>query len=335
MIIDLRSDTLTKPTPGMLEAMFAADAGDDVFGENLTVQQLEQKTAALFGMEAALFFPSGTMANQAAIKAHTQPLDEVICDKLSHIYNYETGAWAMLSGVSVRLANGVNGVMQPQEVEALVLPDFDWHPNTRLVCVENTVNKGGGAVYPIETLSAIGSVCRQHSLQYHCDGARIFNALTTLRQDTTALHGIFDSISVCISKGLGAPAGSLLAGKGDFIKRCRKIRKALGGGMRQSGYLAAACVYALDNHVARLHEDHQHAQLIASALQRCSKVKSVLPAASNIVICEVEDSIRFAQQLLDYNIRVQPFSPTHVRFVTHLDVLPPAVEKVCEVLRKV
>jgi threonine aldolase len=334
MIIDLRSDTVTKPTRGMLEAMFAADAGDDVFEENLTVLELEKKVAALFGMEAALFFPSGTMANQAAIKAHTQPLDEIICDKLCHIYNYETGAWAMLSGVSMRFTNGKNGVMQPEEVESLILPDFDWHANTKLVCVENTVNKGGGAVYPIKTLQAIGEVCRQNNLVYHCDGARIFNALEAVSKTPSALHGIFDSISVCISKGLGAPAGSVLAGKRSFIKRCRKIRKALGGGMRQSGYLAAACIYALDNHVERLKEDHTHAQMIAQSLQQCKQVISVLPVESNIVIAEVENAFSFMQQLLEHDIRVQPFSLTHVRFVTHLDVSKQAIEKVCNKIQQ-
>lgn len=334
MVIDLRSDTVTKPTEGMLQAMLAADAGDDVFEENLTVLELEKKVATLFGMETALFFPSGTMANQAAIKAHTQPLDEVICDQLSHIYNYETGAWAMISGVSMRFTNGKNGVMQAEEVERLILPNFDWHANTKLVCVENTVNKGGGAVYPIETLRAIGDVCKQHNLKYHCDGARIFNALTSLGKTTSALHGIFDSISVCISKGLGAPAGSVLAGNRNFIKRCRKIRKALGGGMRQSGYLAAACIYALDNHVERLKEDHTHAQMMAQSLQQCKQVKSVLPVESNIVIAEVENAFSFMQQLLAHHIRVQPFSPTHVRLVTHLDVSKQAVEKVCETIQK-
>jgi threonine aldolase len=334
MLIDVRSDTVTRPTPEMLDAMMRADAGDDVFEENQTVLELENKVAALFGMEAALFFPSGTMANQTAIKAHTQPLDEVICDKLSHIYNYETGAWAMISGVSMRCTNGPYGVMTPEEVEKLILPDFDWYPNTRLVCVENTVNKGGGAVYPLETLKAIASVCRQNNLLYHCDGARIFNALTAIGQPPTALHGLFDSISVCMSKGLGAPAGSVLAGKRNFIKRCRKIRKALGGGMRQSGYLAAACIYALDHHVQRLAEDHEHARMIGNALKKCTLVKNVLPIASNIVICEVEDAHHFAAKLLEHHIRIQAFSPTHVRFVTHLNISKDAVEKICCVLEQ-
>ncbi|MBX2909469.1 MAG: low specificity L-threonine aldolase [Chitinophagales bacterium] len=334
MIVDLRSDTLTKPTPEMLKAMFAADAGDDVFGENKTVCELEEKTAAMFGMEAALFLPSGTMANQTAIKAHTQPLDEVICDKLSHIYNYETGAWAMLSGVSLRLANGTNGILQASDITANILPDFDWNPNTKLVCVENTVNKGGGAVYPIETLKEISAACKQNNLLLHCDGARIFNALTTTQSNANVLHGIFDSISVCISKGLGAPVGSLLAGKKDFIKKCRKIRKALGGGMRQSGYLAAACIYALDNHIERLQQDHLNAQKLGTALQNCSLVKSVLPTQTNIVIFEVDNSQTFAQLLLQNNIRVQPFSPTQVRMVTHLDISENEIKRVCSVLEK-
>lgn len=334
MIIDLRSDTLTKPTPEMLKAMFSADAGDDVFGENKTVCELEEKAAKLFGMDAALFLPSGTMANQTAIKAHTQPLDEVICDKLSHIHNYETGAWAMLSGVSLRLANGANGILQARHISENILPDFDWYPNTKLVCIENTVNKGGGAVYPLETLKEISATCKQNNLLLHCDGARIFNALTAIKADITKLHGLFDSISVCISKGLGAPVGSLLIGKKDFIKKSRKIRKALGGGMRQSGYLAAACIYALDNHIERLQQDHFHAMLLATALQNCRLVKVVLPVETNIVIFEVNDAKVFAQLLLEKNIRVQPFSPTQVRMVTHLDISENEIKQVCSVLEK-
>ncbi|MDW8273879.1 MAG: GntG family PLP-dependent aldolase [Chitinophagales bacterium] len=331
-MIDLRSDTLTKPTPGMLKAMLEADAGDDVFEENTTVKELENEVARIFGMEAALFFPSGTMANQTAIKAHTQPLDEVICDKLSHIYNYESGAWSMISGVSMRFTQSPYGIMNAAEIESLILPDFDWYPNTRLVCVENTVNKGGGAVYPIDTLEEIARLCKRYNLLYHCDGARIFNALVALNESPERLHGLFDSISVCISKGLGAPAGSVLAGSKSFIKKCRKIRKALGGGMRQSGYLAAACLYALHNHVERLKDDHHHAQLIASALQRCPLVKHVLPVQTNIIIFEVENALDFVQKLTNFNILVQPFSLTHVRMVTHLNISSNDVEKVVGVI---
>lgn len=227
----------------------------------------------MFGAEAGLFCPSGTMTNQIAIKAHTQPLDEIICDKLSHIYNYETGGWAFHSGVSMRLTEGVNGKMNANQVEELVLPDFDWLPNSRMVCIENTVNKGGGSVYSIEEMKSISDFCRKN-LIIHLDGARIFNALTVLNKNPIDLSGIFDSISICISKGLGAPVGSVLVGKKDFIKRSRKIRKVMGGGMRQSGILAAACIYALENNVARLHQDHERANKIATALQNCNWVKS-------------------------------------------------------------
>ncbi len=318
-MIDLRSDTVTKPSAKMKEAMFNAELGDDVFAEDPTVKKLEEMVAQMFGAEAGLFCPSGTMTNQIAIKAHTQPLDEIICDKLSHIYNYETGGWAYHSGVSIRLTEGVNGKMNVKQIEELVLPDFDWLPNSRMVCIENTVNKGGGSVYTIEEMKSISDFCREKNLIIHLDGARIFNALTVLKKKPIDLSGIFDSISICISKGLGAPVGSVLVGKKDFIKRSRKIRKVMGGGMRQSGILAAACIYALDNNIARLYEDHERAQKIATILKTCSWVKKVLPIESNIVIFEVSDSAKAAEALAAKSIRVQPFSPVLLRMVTHLD----------------
>jgi threonine aldolase len=335
MIIDLRSDTVTRPSPGMLTAMMKAEVGDDVFNEDPTVIKLEALAAGLFGMEAGLFCPSGTMTNQIAVKVHTQPLDEVICDKLCHIYNYEVGGWAFHSGVSVRLTEGDRGVMTTEQIEKLILPDYDWYPNSRLVCIENTVNKGGGAVYTVEQMKAISEFCKTKNLAYHLDGARIFNALTALGRKSNDLAGIFDTISVCISKGLGAPAGSVLLGPRDLIKKARKIRKVMGGGMRQAGYLAAACIYALENNVQRLSEDHHKAKQIEALLRQCSWVTEVLPVETNIVIFEVADSAATAERLAAVGIRCSPFSPTLVRMVTHLDITAGMMKKFEETILKI
>lgn len=304
----------------MLDAMYRATVGDDVFGEDPTVKELEEMCATMFGMEAGLFCPSGTMTNQIAVKAHTQPLDEIICDKLCHIYNYETAGWAFHSGVSVRLTEGERGIMTVDQIERCILPDYDWYPNTRMVCVENTVNKGGGAVYTIEQMREIGTFARSRGLIYHLDGARIFNALTALDKNAQDLTGIFDSISICLSKGLGTPAGSVLLGSKAFIKKSRKIRKVMGGGMRQSGYLAAAGIYALQNNIDRLAEDHKKAKQIEILLKQCPWVKQVLPVETNIVIFEVKDSAQVSDLLSENGIKTSPFSPTLVRMVTHLDI---------------
>lgn len=319
-MIDLRSDTVTKPSPAMKEAMLNAEVGDDVFGEDSTVNRLEEMVAKMFGMEAGLYCPSGTMSNQIAIKAHTQPLDEIICDKLSHIYNYETGGWAFHSGVSIRLTDSAYGIMSVEKVKDLILPNFDWYPNSKMVCVENTVNKGGGAIYPLENLQALSEFCKTNNLIFHLDGARIFNALVAMNQSPAILHRLFDSISICFSKGLGAPVGSILVGSKDFIKKARKIRKVMGGGMRQSGILAAACLYALQNNIDRLARDHQLAKAIAALLQQQSWVKNVFPTATNIVIFEVADAAETAAKLKQQHILCSPFSATHLRMVTHLDV---------------
>lgn len=320
MIVDLRSDTVTQPTPAMLEAMLSAPLGDDVFSEDPTVKKLEQMLAEMFGFETGLFCPSGTMANQIAIKAHTQPLDEIICDKLSHIYNYETGGWAFHSGVSVRLTSGESGKMTVPQVEELILPDFDWYPNTRLVAIENTVNKGGGSIYSIEEMKLLSDFCKSKNLIFHLDGARIFNALVALDKTPMDMHGFFHSISVCLSKGLGAPVGSVLLGNAAFIKKSRKIRKVMGGGMRQSGILAAACIYALENNIQRLADDHRRAKTIATALEKCSWVKTILPTETNIVIFEVENAADTTTKLAALGIKVSPFSSTMVRMVTHLGI---------------
>jgi len=334
MFIDLRSDTVTQPSPEMKQAMLTAELGDDVFGEDPTVKRLEEKLAAMFGMEAGLFCPSGTMTNQIAIKAHTQPLDEIICDKLCHIYNYETGGWAFHSGVSIRLTEGVNGKMTVKQVEELVMPDFDWLPNTRLVAIENTVNKGGGSVYTLEEMKALSDFCRSKNLIYHLDGARVFNALVALKAKPQDLKGMFDSISVCISKGLGAPAGSVLVGSKDFIKRSRKIRKVMGGGMRQSGMLAAACIFALDNNIHKLENDHTRALHLAEALKSLGWVKRVLPVETNIVIFEVYDAVKVVAAFANEEIRIQQFSPTMLRMVTHFDFTDQMLAKTLEVLPK-
>ncbi len=333
MIIDLRSDTVTLPSKAMKEAMLHSELGDDVFGEDPTVKKLEAKLSAMFGMDAGLFCPSGTMANQVAIKTHTQPLDEIICDRLCHIYNYETGGWAFHSGVSIRLTISDRGKMTVGQIEELVLPDFDWLPNSRLVAIENTVNKGGGSVYSMEEMKNISDFCRKKNLLLHMDGARIFNALVALNKRPIELTGMFDSISVCISKGLGAPVGSVLLGGKDFIKRARKIRKVFGGGMRQSGILAAACIYALDNNIERLVNDHERAKKIANGLSKIKWVKKVFPTETNIVVFEVEDSAKVAATFAKHNIRVQSFSPTLVRIVTHLDFNDEMLWKTIAVLK--
>ncbi|MFN8310147.1 MAG: GntG family PLP-dependent aldolase [Chitinophagales bacterium] len=319
MIIDLRSDTVTKPSAAMLQAMMAAEVGDDVFAEDPTVKRLEEKTAAMFGMEAGLFCPSGTMTNQIAVKVNTQPLDEVIGDKLCHIYNYETGGVAFHSGASMRLTECDRGIMTPDAIAQCILPDNDWYANTRLVCIENTVNKGGGAVYSLAAMKEISHFCSQKNLKLHLDGARIFNALAAIQQQPIALKGLFETISVCLSKGLGAPAGSVLLGSAELIKKARKIRKVMGGGMRQSGILAAAGIYALDNNVTRLWQDHDHAQKIAGMVKKIDWVRSVLPVETNIVIFEVDNAAKRTAEFEEVGIKVSPFSSTHVRMVTHLD----------------
>ncbi|PRY15435.1 L-threonine aldolase [Pontibacter ummariensis] len=323
-IIDLRSDTVTKPTPAMLQAMFAAPVGDDVYGEDPTINALEEKTAAMFGMEAGLFCPSGTMTNQIAIKVHTQPLTEVICDVTAHIYQYEGGGISFNSGASVALVHGERGKMRPQQVEAQIRPLDNVHfPETKLVALENTCNKGGGTYYTLEEIAAISEVCRRHNLALHLDGARVFNALAASGDKAADYGRYFDSISVCLSKGLGAPVGSVLLGSKGFIKRARRVRKVLGGGMRQAGYLAAACIYALDNHVERLQEDHRKAKAMKEVLLQTDYAESVLPVETNIVIFKLTDKYTdaaFVAALEKEGIRASSFGPQMIRFVTHLDV---------------
>lgn len=324
MQINLISDTVTKPTPGMLDAMMSAAVGDDVFKEDPTVNALEQKAAELFGMEAALFFPSGTMTNQTAIKLHTQPADQLICDKYAHIYNYEGGGVSFNSGVSCRLVDGTRGTMTAAQVEAVINPpDFYHSPPTTLVCVENTANKGGGTCWDFEELIKIGKVCNKHRLGYHLDGARLWNALVKKNETPLQYGQLFDTISVCLSKGLGCPIGSLLLGTKEHMDKAIRIRKIFGGGMRQSGFLAAAAIYALDHQLERLSEDHQKATEIGKALSSKSFIKKVEPVETNIVIFEIDESymssVDFVAKLLEKDILIIGMGQGKLRMVTHLD----------------
>lgn len=336
MITDLRSDTVTKPSPEMLTYMFSAEVGDDVYEEDPTINALEAKTAAMFGMEAGLFCPSGTMTNQIAIKAHTQPLTEVICDVTAHIYQYEGGGIAFNSGASVALVHGQRGKMTPAQVEAHIRPDNIHYPPTRLVALENTCNKGGGAYYTVEEIAAISEVCKRHKIALHLDGARVFNALAASGDNAHDYGRYFDSISVCLSKGLGAPVGSVLLGNKAFIKHSRRIRKVLGGGIRQGGYLAAACIYALDNNVERLQEDHKKARQLEEALLQTDYVESVLPVQTNIVIFKLNEKYSdaaFVDALAKEGIRASAFGPQMIRFVTHLDVTDEMLQHTLDVLK--
>lgn len=335
-MIDLRSDTVTKPTPQMLEAMFKAKVGDDVFNEDVTVQMLEQKLAQMFGHEAALFCPSGTMCNQIAIKVHTQPLDEIILDKLSHVYYYETAGYAFNSACGVRLIDGNKGRISAQQVLENIQPDFDWLPVSKLVIVENTCNKGGGAVYSLQSLQEISKVCKMNNLKLHLDGARFFNALIASKTEIEDYVGLFDSISICLSKGLGAPIGSVLIGNKSFIKRARKVRKVLGGGMRQVGYLAAAGLYALQNNVNRLEEDHKNAKLLAETLATKNEITNVVTPETNIVLFDVKEEIgvdKYLNYLRNNDILAVPFGKNTIRLVTHLDVQNDEIIKVCETIK--
>lgn len=334
-MIDFRSDTVTRPTPGMLEAMMRAQVGDDVFGEDPTVNKLEAMCASLFGMEASLFCPSGTMTNQIAIKCHTQPGDEVICDRLSHIYQYEGGGIAFNSGASVRLIEGNRGRITADQVKESINPDDVHKPVTTLVSLENTANRGGGSCYNFTDIQSIKEVCLKNNLKLHLDGARLFNALVAKNETCQQYGETFDSISICLSKGLGTPVGSVLIGTKATIKKARRIRKVFGGGMRQAGYLAAAGIYALENHVTRLAEDHAHAQQIVKALEAKDFVGEILPVETNIIIFEVKGRFtapQLAEKLREDGIFVIPISSKQIRIVVHLDISPEHVAKTIQVI---
>jgi threonine aldolase len=329
MTTDLRSDTFTKPTPGMLEAMFKAKVGDDVFGEDPSVNQLETMTAELFGMEAALFCASGTMANQIGIKCHTQPGNEIICDKLSHVYIYEGGGIAFNSSCQVKPLEGKRGIISAEQVKEAINPDDLHKAKSTLVCLENTANRGGGSCYEFTDIELISKVCLKNNLKLHLDGARLWNALVAKGETTLQYGEVFNSISVCLSKGLGAPVGSVLIGTKDYIKQARRIRKVFGGGMRQAGYLAAAGIYALENHIDKLKTDHKHTKQLAEALGKKDFVGEIMPVETNILIFEVKGKYTpnsFVEYLKKLDVLCLAISPTQVRMVTHLDVTPAMVK---------
>jgi threonine aldolase len=315
--------------------MSTASTGDDVFGEDPSVNQLESTMAAYFGKEAALYCPSGTMSNQIAIKVHTQPGDEVICSDLAHVYIYEGGGIAFNAGAQVRALEGDRGMITAAQVAASINPDDVHKAATSLVCLENTSNRGGGCCYDIEEINRIKIVCRDNGLKLHLDGARLFNALVATGENPKTFGELFDSISVCLNKGMGCPMGSVLLGSAAFIKSARRIRKKLGGGLRQAGYMAATGLYAMEHHIARLAEDHHHAKQIAKYLLQKTFVGHMLPVETNILIFEVQDTWtprRFTDYLKKENILAMPISDTQVRIVTHLDITPEMVERTCAVI---
>ncbi len=337
MQINLISDTVTKPTPDMLDAMMRAKVGDDVFKNDPTINQLEAKVAEMFGMEASLFFPSGSMTNQTAIKLHTQPGEQLICDKYAHVYNYEGGGVSFNSGVSCKLVDGDRGMMTAKQVEAGINPpDFYHSPLTSLVCIENTTNKGGGACWSFDELKRIRKICDKHSLKYHLDGARLWNAMVKKGETPKQYGELFDSISVCLSKGLGCPVGSVLVGSEKLIHEAVRVRKILGGGMRQAGFLAAAGIYALESHIDRLADDHQKAIEIGSVLNHLDFIKKVEPIETNIIIFEVEESLisadAFVKRLEEYNISIISMGQGKLRIVTHLDYTDTMHDKFLEIL---
>ena len=337
-MINLVSDTLTKPTPKMLEYMMSAEVGDDVFNEDPSVNALQKRVAEMFGKEAALFCPSGTMTNQIAIKINTKPLDDVICDVDSHIYQSETGGYAFNSGVAISLIQGNNGKVTANQVESSIKPGFDWQPISRLVVLENTCNKGGGSFYTLDEVKPIYDLCKNKGLKMHLDGARLFNALVETGESTQTWGSYFDTISVCMSKGLGAPVGSLLIADKALIKEARRFRKVMGGGMRQAGYLAAACDYALDHHIDRLKEDNNRAKMIGEVLKSMSYVKLLKPVHTNIVIFQLQDDIKdldFIEKLKAKGIIAVTFGGNTIRFVTHLDISEKMIEQTCKLLKEI
>ncbi len=323
MRVDFRSDTVTKPSKEMLEAMFQAEVGDDVFEEDPTVNKLEQKAAEMFGKEAALFCSSGTQTNQIAINVLTHPGDEVICERLSHIYVYEGGGIASNSGVTSQLITGIKGQVTAEQIETVIKADNVHFPTSKLVSLENTCNKAGGTIYSLAEIQRIQQLCATHELGLHLDGARIFNAIVAANYNTKDIGEAFDTLSICLSKGLGAPIGSLILGSAEFIKKSRRVRKRFGGGMRQVGYIAAAGIYALDHNVQRLQEDHNKAKILGQAFSEKSFVESVTEVETNIVMVHL-DSEKSKNKLLsllsDANIHALTLSNKSIRFVTHLDI---------------
>lgn len=336
--IELRSDTFTVPTPEMLQAMLQAKIGDDVFGEDESVAQLEAKTAALFGKEAGLFCPSGTMANQIAIKCHTQPMDEVICEENAHIYLYEGGGIAYHSAASVRLLKAERGILNAAQIEAAINADNVHFPKTSLVALENTSNRGGGSFYRLSQIQEIRKVCEKHQLALHLDGARVFNALVASGESALEHGKQFDSISICLSKGLGAPVGSVLIGTKAFIYKARRVRKVLGGGMRQAGFLAAAGIHALDYHVQKLSDDHRRAKELATILSKLPYVAEVIPVDTNIVIFRLidqGDADQLLKQLEAKGLKAAGFGKQMIRLVTHFQFTDEQLNKAKEILQSI
>ena len=336
-IIDLRSDTVTKPTKEMLQAMLQAEVGDDVFGEDPTVNELEEYAADLFGKEAALFCPSGTMSNQIALRLHTQPGDEVICDIHSHVYHYETGGMAVHSGIQPKLIHTTDGILSAEMIELNINPEYDWLTRSSLVVIENTCNRAGGTYYSLEGIKAIYDLCKKRKLKLHIDGARIFNAIVENDYSAQDIGKYCDTISVCLSKGLGAPVGTLLIGNKDDIKRARRIRKQMGGGMRQVGILAAAGLYALKHHIQGLKQDHIRAKQIHTTLINLHFIKSVKPVYTNIIIFELKENVsplQFEQFLLQNNIKVSSFGKHTIRIVTHRDITDEMINHVVQTFQK-
>lgn len=333
--IDLRSDTVTMPDEKMLSAMFGARAGDMVLNEDPSVNELEDKAASMFRMEAAAYCPSGTMTNQIAIKVHTRPADEVICSRQSHIYLYEGGGIAFNSGASVSLTDSSDGTFTADDVRRRINPDDPHKAHTSLVVIENTSNRGGGKIWNFNEILRIKEVCRENKLKLHLDGARIFNALSETEQTPVDYGNVFDSVSICLSKGLGAPVGSLLIGSSDFIKQAKRIRKVMGGTMRQAGYIAAAGIYALENNISRLKNDHLNARLIGDALRLNKNVKNIMPVETNIVIFELDEKLsssEIAGKLSENNILVNVIDSHTIRMVTHLNVTDEMTRYVCETI---
>lgn len=338
MIIDLRSDTVTKPTPEMLQVMMNAKVGDDVFGEDPSINELERMTAELFGKEAGIYCPTGTMTNQIAIKNHTQPMDEVIVEKTNHVYYYESGGIAYHSLSSVRLINGERGRIKPSDIEENINPDNIHHPKTKLVVIENTANRGGGSYYQLNEMKALSDTAHKNHLKIHLDGARIFNCLVEINVAPNEIGPLFDSVSVCLSKGLGCPVGSVLLGNKDFISSARKYRKVFGGGMRQAGFLASAGIYALKNNIQRLKEDHKRAKSISEILLKTGWIESLMPVDTNILIFKLKPAYKaeiLVEKLKDNSVFCFAIGGNSIRMVTHLDFSDEMLNKFSDVISKI
>ena len=337
MKIDLRSDTVTKPTKGMLQAIMEAEVGDDVYKEDPTVNKLEQYVANLFGMDEALFFPTGSMANQAAIKLHTQPSEQLICDKWAHVFNYEGGGASFNSGVSCKLVDGDRGMITAAQIEENINPpDFYHSPLTTLVCLENTTNKGGGACYDFDEIKKIRKVCDTHNLGFHLDGARLMNAIVAKKENPKDYGKVFDTLTVCLSKGMGTPLGTVLVGKEKLMQNAMRVRKVLGGGMRQIGFMAAAGLYAFENQIERLAEDHKKASEIASVLSQQPYIKEVEPTETNIVIFYLKEGFseeKFMNDLQKQDIIISNMGQGKLRIVTHLDYTEVMHDRFLDILK--